>query len=200
VVVALILLIVLASTLVARTQTRSRSGGGFAGLAIVFCVLAILSVPSFASAQEEPHSSIVWNATKSVLFDPTTYTPALMSYESERMDWNTSQGFFRAGWLEGNSRFTKSGLPNDVPLSYSAGNAQIRRDGLARLQQSVLNNLGASIVERALSTRYPEHRKLFRAASWIERISFASYASYLASADHFKQTRKNRQMAREYGY
>jgi hypothetical protein len=198
--VVVLIAIVLASTLVARPQTQSRSGGNLAGLVVVFGVLAILSVPSFASAQEEHRSSIVWNATKSVLFDPTTYTPAVMSYESERMDWKTSQGFFRAGWLEGNSRFTKSGLPNDVPLSYAAGNAQIRRDGLARLQQSVLNNLGAGIVERALSTRYPEHRKLFRAASWIERISFASYASYLASADHFKQTRKNEQMARQYGY
>jgi hypothetical protein len=159
-----------------------------------------LSVPSFASAQEEPRSSIVWNVTKSVLFDPTTYTPAVMSYESERMDWNTSQVFFRAGWLEGNSLFTKSGLPNDVPLSYDAGNAQIRKDSLAHLQQSVLNNLGAAIVERTLSTRYPEHRKLFRAMSWIERISFASYASYLASADHFRQTRKNQQLARQFGY
>jgi hypothetical protein len=198
--VVVLIAIILASTLVARPQTQSRSGGNLAGLVVVFGVLAILSVPSFASAQEEHRSSIVWNVTKSVLFDPTTYTPAVMSYESERMDWKTSQGFFRAGWLEGNSRFTKSGLPNDVPLSYAAGNAQIRRDGLARLQQSVLNNLGAGIVERALSTRYPEHRKLFRAASWIERISFASYASYLASADHFKQTRKNEQMARQYGY
>ena len=36
--------------------------------------------------------------------------------------------------------------------------------------------------------------------SWVERIAFASYVSYVASANHFKQAERNRQLAVQYGY
>jgi hypothetical protein len=36
--------------------------------------------------------------------------------------------------------------------------------------------------------------------SWAERIAFASFVSYAASANHFRQAERNRQMALEYGY
>ena len=137
--------------------------------------------------------------TKSVLFDPTTYAPATLSYTSQRMDWNTSQALFKAGWMEHNARFTVSGRPDDTPLGFDAGNRQIRRMALAHLQESVVNNLSAQIFERSLTQKYPDHRKLLKTLSWVERISFSAYVGYLASVDHFRQAQRNQQMAREYG-
>jgi hypothetical protein len=51
-----------------------------------------------------------------------------------------------------------------------------------------------------LTEKYPQHRKLFKVLSWVERIAFASYVSYAASANHFKQSERNRQLAIQYGY
>jgi hypothetical protein len=159
-----------------------------------------LLAPSFVFAQSEGESSRGWDLAKSVLMDPTTYAPATLSYTAQRMDWNSSQPLFRAGWMERNERFTVSGQPNDRPLSYADGNSKIRRMALLHLQESVINNVAANVFERMLSDKYPEHRKLFKTLSWVERIAFSSYVSYLASVNHFKQAERNQQMARQYGY
>lgn len=163
------------------------------------CGIVIAFVPSLARAQDKPRP-FVWDIARSVLIDPTTYAPAVLSYEAQRLDWKTSQVFLDRGWVEQNPRFTVSGRPNDVAVSYEAGNQKIRREALVRLQQSITNNLAIGIGERVLIARYPEHRKLFRVLSWVERISVASYMSYLASAEHFRQASKNRQLARANGY
>jgi hypothetical protein len=162
-------------------------------------VLAAIVAPSPVWAQEAGHTNIVVDITKAVLLDPTTYAPAALSYTSQRMDWKTSQTLFNAGWVEHNSRFTVSGRPDDTPISYAAGNNQIRRDALVHLQESVVNNLSAQILDRALAQKYPNHRTLLRTLSWVERVSFSSYVGYLASADHFKQVQRNLNMARDYG-
>jgi hypothetical protein len=166
---------------------------------IFLLVVAVIFTPSVVSAQDEGRSNVVVDLTKAVLFDPTTYAPAALSYTSQRMDWKTSQVLFNAGWLEHNSRFTASGRANDVPISFEAGNRQIRRAAFAHLEESVVNNLTTQIFERSLTQKYPQHRKLFKTLSWVERISFASYVGYLASVDHFKQVQKNEALAREYG-
>jgi hypothetical protein len=165
----------------------------------VFVLSIICSAPCVASAQNESKPNIVLDVAKSVLFDPTTYTPAALSYTSQRMDWNTSQPLFNAGWVEHNARFTVSGRPDDRPISYGAGMGQIRRDALAHLQESVVNNVSAQIFERTLTQKYPQHRKLFKTLSWVERISFSAYVGYLASAEHFRQAQKNQQIAQQYG-
>lgn len=165
----------------------------------IFFLAMTCFAPSVASAQNEGRGNVVLDIAKSVLFDPTTYVPAALSYDSQRADWNTSQPLFKMGWLEQNPRYTVSGRPDDTPLSYQAGNREIRRDAIAHLQQSVVNNLSAHILERTLTQKYPEHRKLFKALSWMERISFSGYMGYLASVDHFRQAQKNREMARQYG-
>jgi hypothetical protein len=205
--VAVLIAMGLAGAHTARSHQPSRASGSSVRLAVmvcsiaIFCLVAIVLTPSLAFAQEEtPRSSIRWNVAKSVLFDPTTYTPAALSYESQRLDWESSQVLFRAGWLEANPRYTTSGLPNGAPISFAAGNAKIRREALTYLSQSVLNNVSTGLVERALGARYPEHRKLFHVMSWIERISFASSMSYLASVQHFRQAQRNRQMAQQDGY
>ena len=160
----------------------------------------LILTPAVASAQAEADSNIVWDVTKAVLFDPTTYAPATLSYTSMKMDWNSSQPLFRNGWVEQNRRFTLSGRANDVPVSYAEGNKRIRQMALLHLQESLINNVAANVFERVLADKYPQHRKLFKVLSWVERIAFASYVSYVASSSHFKQTERNRQLALEYGY
>ena len=156
--------------------------------------------PAIASAQSETDSNTFWDVTKAVVFDPTTYAPATLSYTSMRMDWNSSQMLFRNGWVEQNRRFTISGRPNDIPVSFGDGNKRIRHMALLHLQESIINNTAANLFERVLAEKYPQHRKLFKVLSWVERVAFASYVSYAASANHFKQTERNRQLAVQYGY
>jgi hypothetical protein len=161
--------------------------------------MMILS-PAIASAQADTDSNVFWDVTKAVLFDPTTYAPATLSYTSMKMDWDSSQTLFRNGWVEQNQRFTISGRPNDLPVSYNEGNRRIRQMALLHLQESLVNNAAANIFERVLADKYPQHRKLFKVLSWTERIAFASYVSYMASANHFRQNDRNRQLAIQFGY
>ena len=160
----------------------------------------MILMPAIASAQSETDSNIFWDVTKAVVFDPTTYAPATLSYTSMKMDWKSSQTLFRNGWVEQNHRFTVSGRPNDTPVSFGDGNKKIRNMALLHLQESIVNNAAANIFERVLAEKYPQHRKLFKVLSWVERVAFASYVSYAASANHFKQAERNRQMAAQYGY
>jgi len=160
----------------------------------------MILTPAIASAQSETDSNIFWDVTKAVIFDPTTYAPATLSYTSMKMDWDSSQTLFRNGWVEQNHRFTISGRPNDVPVSYGDGNKRIRHMALLHLQESIINNTATNLFERVLTDKYPQHRKLFKVLSWVERVAFASYVSYAASANHFKQTERNRQLAVQYGY
>ena len=156
--------------------------------------------PAIASAQSETDSNIFWDVTKAVIFDPTTYAPATLSYTSMKMDWDSSQTLFRNGWVEQNHRFTVSGRPHDIPVSFGDGNKRIRHMALLHLQESIINNTATNLFERVLADKYPQHRKLFKVLSWVERVAFASYVSYAASANHFKQTERNRQLAVQYGY
>ena len=160
----------------------------------------MILTPSIASAQTDTDSNVVWDVTKAVLLDPTTYAPATLSYTSMKMDWDSSQTLFRNGWVEQNQRFTISGQPNGLPVSYEEGNKRIRQMALLHLQESLVNNAAANIFERVLANKYPQHRKLFKVLSWTERIAFASYVSYMASANHFRQNDRNRQLAIQFGY
>ena len=160
----------------------------------------VVLAPAVASAQSETDSNFFWDVTKGVVFDPTTYTPAALAYTSMKLDWQSSQPLFHNGWVEQNHRFTISGRPNDLPLSYTDGNRKIRQMALLHLQESIVNNAAANILERVLADKYPQHRKLFKVLSWMERIAFASYVSYVVSANHFKQAERNRQLAIQYGY
>jgi hypothetical protein len=160
----------------------------------------MILTPAIASAQGDTDSNVFWDVTKAVVFDPTTYAPAAISYKSMKMDWDSSQTLFRNGWVEQNQRFTLSGRPNDLPVSYNEGNKRIRQMALLHLQESLVNNTAANIFERVLANKYPQHRKLFKVLSWTERIAFASYVSYMASANHFRQNERNRQLAIQFGF
>jgi hypothetical protein len=165
---------------------------------VLFSMMVL--TPVIASAQAETDTNVFWDVTKAVVFDPTTYAPATLTYTSMKMDWDSSQTLFRNGWVEQNHRFTVSGRQNDLPVSFADGNRKIRNMALLHLQESLVNNTAANVFERVLAARYPEHRKLFKVLSWVERIAFASYVSYAASANHFKQAERNRQLAIQFGY
>ena len=170
------------------------------GITRLMLLSTMILMPTLAAAQAETESNIFWDVTKAVVFDPTTYAPATLSYTSMKMDWASSQTLFRNGWVEQNHRFTVSGRPNDLPVSFGDGNRKIRNMALLHLQESIINNAAANIFERVLAEKYPQHRKLFKVLSWVERVAFASYVSYVASANHFRQAERNRQMATQYGY
>jgi hypothetical protein len=156
--------------------------------------------PSNATAQDQQQPSSLTTLVKQVVLDPTTYAPAVIAYDATVRDWNTSQPFFRNGFMELNPRFTISGLPNDVPVSYSDGRRRILSDAVGNLGLSLFNNFTERVFERTLMTRYPEHRKLVRTAGWIERLAFGASMSYVLSAQHYRQARSNALIARELGY
>lgn len=164
----------------------------------------MLWTASVASAQtgEAPHraTSFLADLTKDIVFDPTTWAPASISFTATRLDWNSSQVFFRQGILERNPRFTVNGVSPGIAVTYGDGNRKILGDTLAILQMSAVNNLSTNLIERVLVKRYPDKRTLLRTVSWIERIAFASYWSQRLSAAHFEQWRANERLAREYGF
>lgn len=167
-------------------------------LCVLFAALIVVLTPFSVSAQEQP--SFLADTFKRVVFDPTTYAPAVVAYDATMRDWNSSQPFFRNGYIEHNERFTLTGRPNDMPMSYDAGRSRILSDALINLQISVVNNVTDQVFERMLANRFPEHRRLVRTLGWIERISFASYMSYRLSAAHYRQASENLARAQQLGF
>jgi hypothetical protein len=166
---------------------------------VLIVTLLLGLAPASACAQAEQPRAFAWDVARATLIDPTTYAPALISYAAIRQDWKTSQILFANGWVEQNPRFTVSGRPNDTPVGYDEGIKRIRGTALTIFRYSVVNNVGAGIVERLLVTRYPQRKRLIRALSWGERIAFASLLAYTESADHFRQASTNRRLAGQYG-
>ena len=63
-----------------------------------------LATAGLVSAQDNRNeSSAVADVIKGVVFDPTTYAPAVISYDATMRDWNTSQPFFQNGYVERNA-------------------------------------------------------------------------------------------------
>lgn len=168
--------------------------------ALLVGALALLLVPPSASGQAEPPRPFAWDVARAVLIDPTTYVPAIVAHEAMMNDWKTSQVLFAHGWREVNPRYTVTGLPNDVPVSYEEGKDRIRGASLNVLWFSVLNNTLAGVGERLLISKYPHRKKLIRTLSWVERIGYASVIAYRNSAVHLRQAERNRQLAREFAY
>jgi hypothetical protein len=157
------------------------------------------SASAMAQDQQQPPSPLA-GIVKEVMLDPTTYAPAVIAYDATMRDWNTSQPFFRNGFMELNPHFTVSGMPNGEPLSYADGKRRILSDAFATLGVSAINNFTDRIFERKLRERFPNHRKIVGAVSWIERLSFGGYLSYALSAAHYRQAQANQSLARQLGY
>jgi hypothetical protein len=182
------------------TRQQRTLSGRVACIVIALCCLSSTTWAQESEQSSAPGSSFLWDATKHTIFDPTTYAPAAFGYDATLRDWKTSQVLFRHGFLEHNPRFTISGLPNDVPVSYSEGNRRILSDGLTNLGLSFMSNFTSRIVERALMERYPEHRKLVKTLGWVQRIGLGAYMSYLLSSEHYRQATINGEVARQMGY
>ncbi len=172
--------------------SRSTASALFVALSV------ILAAPTVSAQDQRP--SVFADTFKKALLDPTTYAPAVIVYDATMRDWNSSQPFFRRGYLERNERYTLSGRPNDVPLGYFAGRRQILWDGFLNAQVSFANNVAARAFERRLKDRFPEHGKLITVLSWAERIGFASFMSYRLSEAHYRQAADNRRRAAQMGY
>jgi hypothetical protein len=162
--------------------------------------IVLVLVPGSVLGQSDERRPFAWDVARAVLIDPTTYAPAVISYEAMGRDWKTSQVLFAHGWLEKNPRFTRSGRADDTPVDYSEGANRIRGVALTVLQYSALNNVGVRVAERLLVARYPRRKTLIRTLSWVERITFASMFAYSNSADHVRQAVRNRHLASDYGY
>jgi hypothetical protein len=170
------------------------------------CLTAFVTVAALgvfpvrhAAAQDESTTPGVADVFKGVVFDPTTYAPALISYDATMRDWKTSQVFFHNGFMERNARFTISGLPNDVPVGYEEGRQLILKDTLTTLGVSAAQNLTSRLVERALLSHYPDHPKVIKTIGWIQRIAVGVLMSYHLSEAHYRQAAFNTQQARELG-
>jgi hypothetical protein len=163
----------------------------------------VISTTSAFGQQGEVESqrpSDALQAAKATVLDPTTWAPATLWYVSSRLDWSSSQVFFRNGFVEGNRFYTVSGLPNDIPVSYQVGKQRIFTTALVNTELSLANNWTSYMLERMLIRRYPEHGKLIKTLSVIERISFASYQTYrLGTIVHFQQWQNNNQLAQQLG-
>jgi hypothetical protein len=173
---------------------------GWTRQSVTALAIAVVLMPALASAQESDGGSAVGSIFKRVVFDPTTYAPAVIAYDGTMRDWNTSQPFFRHGFNEHNERFTLSGLPNDRPLSYEAGQRRILNDAFVTLEMSLINNVSSQIFERVLIDRFPERRKLVRTLGWIERSALASFMAYHLSAQHYQQAAANQAYAQQMGF
>ena len=168
--------------------------------AIASClIVCVLVVPRLASAQEQREPSSVGQALKLTFLDPTTYVPALFTYDATMKDWNTSQTFFQNGFLERNARFTVSGFSNDRAVSYEVGRNQILRDSLSVLAVSAVHNFSERLIQESLRERYPEHRKMVTALGWIERAAVSSLLSYELAGPHYRQWRQNQQLSMQLG-
>jgi hypothetical protein len=171
---------------------------------VLYVVLIVLIVAcgsaASARAQDQEPPSLLGGSVKAVIFDPTTYAPAALLYQSMLLDWKSSQPFFRNGFVEDNPRYTVNGLGHDVPVSYQVGKRRILSDALAVVPVMLVNNASAQLIERALIRRFPNHQKALRVLGWMERISFSTYASYQLSAGHFRQWQANQRLAGQLGY
>jgi hypothetical protein len=132
-----------------------------------------------------------------VALDPTTYAPSIVVHTARQLDWSSSQALFAHGYLEANPRYTISGLPNDAPIGYGAGNRRVARETAGLFGWSVANNATSATIEGWLIRRSPQHRRLIRTLGWIERTAFASYWSYRLSKPRFEQWRANERLARD---
>jgi hypothetical protein len=171
--------------------------------AVVLWVAAGAIVGAAADARGQSTSDadppLVLEVARRVACDPTTYAPTIVVHTARQLDWSSSQPLFALGYLEANPRYTVSGRPDDVPVSYAAGNRRIARDTVGLLGWSAANNAVSAVVERRLIARAPRHRRLIRTIGWIERVSFAAYWSHRLSRRHVEQWRANRDLARELG-
>src|SRR4051812_34434974 len=107
-----------------------------------------LCAPLTAAAQTVDQRVSASSIVRTVLRDPVTYAPALIKYTSMNLDWESSQVFFRNGFVEQNARFTVSGRSKDTPISHGQGSRKVVADSLILLAQTVPEHLAERTLEQ----------------------------------------------------
>ena len=181
-----------------QTQ-QPRLGRQIVGVALCLSVICCGAAGDLFAQEQERPSSVVKDIVKEVVLDPTTFAPSIIAYDATIRDWKTSQPFFKNGFVEQNSRYTITGLPNDRPLNYGDGNRRIFLDAMTTLGTSLAHNALERTIERGLVERHPEHRRLIRTLGWVERISFGVGMSYVLSIEHYRQAQANAAQASALG-
>jgi len=160
--------------------------------AALVALLFIIPISAAAQTEAPGFRADAIASLKATAIDPTTWAPAGAWYAATRLDWNSSQVFFRNGFVEGNRFYTVSGLPNSTPISYEQGNRQILMTTLAVAADSAVNNWTCQMIERAAARRFPTHRKLVKALGFTERIAFATLETIaIGTAAHYNQWQLN---------
>jgi hypothetical protein len=167
---------------------------------LLLAFFLVLLCAASASAQTGGTWSFTSSVIRTVLRDPATYTPGPVKYTSMRLDWESSQVFFRHGFVERNARYTVTGRSGDVAISHAAGNRKLAWDSLMVLGEAATANLAERAAEGLLIRRYPEHRRALTVAGRAIRIIGASYLSYSSSMAHVRQWQRNERLARHLGY
>jgi len=168
-------------------------------LALVLACVALLWSAG-ASAQTKEPSPSVSAIIKSVARDPATFAPVALKYVAMRLDWESSQIFFQHGFVEHNSRYTISGLEDDLAVSHGTGRRRLAMDSLKLLTRTVPQNFAERATEALLIRRFPQHRTLFLVAGRAARIASASYLAYSWSRPNIGQWRRNERLAAQMGF
>ena len=92
-------------------------------MSLCFLILLII-LPQETTAQDGV-GQLFKDIGKDVVSDPTTYAPSVIFFTAKKLDWDSSQVFFRNGYVEENYDYTISGKAKDTPISYVAGNRRI---------------------------------------------------------------------------
>ena len=165
----------------------------------VMIVTMLAMALSRAVYAQDREPSFVGHALKSTFLDPSTYAPAGLFYDATMRDWKTSQPFFRNGFVEHNSRFTRSGFSNDIPISYEDGRKQILIDSLVVLGVSAVHNFTERLIQHGLKNHFSEHKKKVLVLGIIERSAVATIQSFELAAPHYYQWRDNVRLAQQMG-
>jgi len=158
------------------------------------------TTPAIAQEEPPPQPSAVVTILKSTVYDPSSYAPAVVKYTAMHLDWESSQIFFRHGFVERNPRYTVNGLTNDLPVAHGEGLQRLTVDSVRVLAHSVPQNLAERTIEHVLIRMFPSRRKAFVIAGQVGRAVAATYMSYAVSAVHFRQWQRNESLARHLGY
>ena len=113
--------------------------------------------------------------------DPLSYAPAGVVGLAGSLDWASSQGYLRQGWLEANPRFTSNGLRNAEPVDTAAGYRRIVvREALPILATSIaINSFSYWMEQKGLG-------RLGRVLRWASAGTLAA-----ASARSVRQWHRN---------
>lgn len=177
---------------------------------ICACLLLLLAaalVPKQVEAQPptDPEKfgviSEVKSSIRQALADPTSYIPAIAEYAGKKLDWDSSQVFFRHGYGEMNVEFTTTGRPGGPPIGRGAGDRKIARYALETVSISIVHNTASGILEKCLfnKAQTPNRRRLIRALFIAERAIVASLVSIKTSKANYLQWQINNRRAGSLG-